>query len=123
MSAEASGQGLRVLMISSEWPSAEHPGSGIFIEQQARFLRSAGVDVDVVAFRGAKDPRRYVRAWIEVQRRVRAAEYHLVHAQFGQSGLLALPKRLPLVVTFRGSDLQGIVGRDACQDYPAGAGQ
>src|SRR5881398_1873414 len=108
MSAEASGQGLRVLMISSEWPSAEHPGSGVFIEQQARFLRSAGVDVDVVAFRGAKDPRRYVSAWIEVQRRVRAAEYHLVHAQFGQSGLLALPKRLPLVVTFRGDDLFGI---------------
>jgi teichuronic acid biosynthesis glycosyltransferase TuaC len=111
MSAEASGQGLRVLMISSEWPSAEHPGSGVFIEQQARFLRRAGVDVDVFAFRGAKDPSRYLRAWIDVQRRLRGDDHHLVHAQFGQSGLLALPKRLPLVVTFRGSDLQGIVGR------------
>src|ERR1051326_4365927 len=111
MSAEASGHGLRVLMISSEWPSAEHPRSGVFIEQQVRFLRNAGVDVEVVAFRGAKDPRRYVRAWIEVRRRLRANDHHLVHAQFGQSGLLALPKRLPLVVTFRGSDLQGIVGR------------
>src|SRR5436309_16090219 len=102
MSAEASGQGLRVLMISSEWPSAEHPGSGVFIEQQARFLRSAGVDVDVVAFRGAKDPRRYVRAWIEVQRRGSAAESHLLPAQFGPRGPPALPKPLPLAVTLRG---------------------
>src|SRR2546423_13536122 len=86
MSAEASGQGLRVLMISSEWPSAEHPGSGVFIEQQARFLRSAGVDVDVVAFRGAKDPRRYVRAWIEVQRRGGGAAYHLPAPPFGPHG-------------------------------------
>src|SRR2546430_13838224 len=35
--------------------------------------------------------------------------YHLAHAQFGQSGLLALPKGLPLVVTFRGDDLQGML--------------
>src|SRR5207247_8579766 len=37
--------------------------------------------------------------------------YDLVHAQFGMSGLLAVPKRLPLVVTFRGDDVQGIVSR------------
>jgi glycosyltransferase involved in cell wall biosynthesis len=33
-----------------------------------------------------------------------------VHAQFGQSGITALPKRVPLVVTFRGDDLEGIIG-------------
>jgi len=104
--------GLRVLMITSEWPSADHPRSGVFVEQQARFLRAEGVDVDVLPFRGAKDPRRYARAWLEARRRLRAGGHHLVHAQFGQSGILALPKRLPLVVTFRGSDLQGIVGPD-----------
>jgi glycosyltransferase involved in cell wall biosynthesis len=35
-----------------------------------------------------------------------------VHAQFGQSGLTALPKRIPLVVTFRGDDLEGIIGEN-----------
>src|SRR5439155_25330893 len=38
--------------------------------------------------------------------------YDLVHAQFGQSGVLALPTHLPLVVTFRGSDVFGIIGGD-----------
>jgi glycosyltransferase involved in cell wall biosynthesis len=98
-------------MITSEWPTADCPGSGVFVAQQVRFLRSAGVDIDVFAFRGAKSPWRYLRAWSEVRKRLRRERYDLVHAQFGQSGLLALPKRLPLVVTFRGSDLQGVVGR------------
>jgi teichuronic acid biosynthesis glycosyltransferase TuaC len=41
-----------------------------------------------------------------------------VHAQWGQSGLLALPKRLPLVVTYRGHDLHGIVGPRGSQTIP-----
>jgi len=50
-----------------------------------------------------------VGGWLRARRQLDPARYDLVHAQFGQSGLLALPKRLPLVVTFRGSDLLGIV--------------
>jgi glycosyltransferase involved in cell wall biosynthesis len=34
----------------------------------------------------------------------------LIHAHFGQSGLIAIPTKLPLVVTFHRSDLQGIWG-------------
>jgi glycosyltransferase involved in cell wall biosynthesis len=54
-----------------------------------------------------------------VQRRLRHGSYDLVHAQFGQSGLTALPKRIPLVVTFRGDDLEGIIGESG-RYIPAG---
>ena len=104
---------LRILMITSEW--ASEPGhTAHFIARQVRFLRAAGVDVDVFSFRGGRRPLRYLAAWARLRRRLSEgrARYHLVHAQFGQSGLLALPKRLPLVVTFRGDDLFGILGRD-----------
>jgi glycosyltransferase involved in cell wall biosynthesis len=47
--------------------------------------------------------------WGQVRRRIRRETFDLVHAQFGSSGLLAIPGRLPLVVTFRGSDLQGVI--------------
>src|SRR3972149_4202271 len=53
-----------------------------------------------------RQPRRMMRA----ARSLRQVSLALVHAQFGQSGLLALPSRAPLVVTYRGSDLLGIVG-------------
>lgn len=96
-------------MITSTWPRADGPSTVHFIARQARFLQKAGVDVDVFAFKGRRQPWRYALAWVAARRRLRRRQYDLVHAQFGQSGLLALPKRLPLVVTLRGSDLLGIV--------------
>ena len=101
---------IRVLMITSDWPDhASWGGTATFIPRQVDFLRSAGVSVDVFRFRGGGNPMRYATAWFGVQRRLRRERYDLVHAQFGQSGLLALPKRLPLVVTFRGDDLEGVL--------------
>ena len=100
---------IRVLMVTSEWPE---PGINItshFIKRQADFLAAAGVAVTVFPFKGRKNPFNYLKNWLRLQSKLRRERYDLVHAQFGQSGLLALPKRLPLVVTFRGSDLLGTV--------------
>ena len=111
---------IRVLMITSAWPTPGQPRTTHFIKRQADFLRAAGVQLDVFQFHGEKKLNRYVRAWVRARRQLDPARYDLVHAQFGPSGLLALPKRLPLVVTFRGSDLLGIVsdeiGRASCRE-------
>lgn len=104
---------LRVLMVTSEWPTPEHPHVAPFIVRQVEFLRKHGVTVEVVHFRGYGNPLRYLQAWIQIQSSISQAGFDLVHAQFGQSGLLAgIPKRLPLVVTFRGSDVLGVVGKN-----------
>jgi teichuronic acid biosynthesis glycosyltransferase TuaC len=100
---------LRVLMVTSEWPVQGIPRTTGFIRRQAEFVQRAGVDVDVFPFNGEKNPYNYLRAWARLRRQLQAKRYDLIHAQFGQSGLLAFPKRLPLVVTFRGSDVLGIV--------------
>ena len=112
---------LRVLMITSEWAS-DPRHTAHFIARQVRFLRAAGVDVDVFSFRGGRRPLRYLAAWARLRRRLLggATRYDLIHAQFGQSGVLALPTRLPLVVTFRGDDLFGILGP---QGRPTRAGR
>jgi glycosyltransferase involved in cell wall biosynthesis len=101
---------VRVLMITSGWPRPGRPQTTHFIKRQAEFLTAAGVDVDVLHFRGGGRPWNYALGWLRARRRLLFGRYDLVHAQFGQSGLLALPTRLPLVVTYRGSDLLGIVG-------------
>ena len=103
---------LHVLMVTSEWPTAARPEWVPFIVQQVDYLRQAGIDVDVFPFRGAKNPVNYLKAWLAAQKKMRSQNYDVVHAQFGQSGLIGLPKRLPLVVTFHGSDLQGDVSPD-----------
>ena len=101
---------LRVFMITSGWPQPGQPQTTHFIKRQAEFLRAAGVHVDVFHFKGERRPWNYVLAWFRARWHLAFGDYDLVHAQFGQSGLLALPKTQPLVVTYRGSDLLGIVG-------------
>jgi glycosyltransferase involved in cell wall biosynthesis len=103
---------MRVFMITSEWPTPQAPMKAPFLVRQVEFLRRAGIEVEVFSFRGAKNPANYFRAWRRAQRCLTRRRFDLVHAQWGQSALLALPKRLPLVITFRGNDLEGIVGRN-----------
>ena len=110
---------LRVLMVTSDWLWNSWGGPAVFIARQAEFLRREGIEVDLFPFRGSRSPGNYLAAWKEVHRRVRSGNYDLVHAQFGQSGLTALPKRIPLVVTFRGDDLEGIIGENG-RYIPAG---
>ena len=100
-------------MITSEWPTATNSYSGSFVARQVDALRELGIEVDVFHFRGAKRLMNYLAAWRGVRARLAGAKYDLIHAQWGQSALLALPKRVPLVITYRGADLEGFVGRHA----------
>jgi glycosyltransferase involved in cell wall biosynthesis len=97
-------------MVTCEWPTPEQPHLVPFVVRQVEFLRRAGVEIDVLSFRGAKNPFNYLRAWYQVQKRLRRGSYDLIHAQWGQSAPTTLPTRLPLVVTFRGGEGEGIVG-------------
>jgi len=101
---------LRVLMITSEWPSADRPERVPFLVQQVSRLRGMGVYIDLFTFKGNKNPLNYMRAWACLRLKYPLSQYDLIHAQFGQSGALALPTNRPLLVTFRGTDLQGNVG-------------
>jgi glycosyltransferase involved in cell wall biosynthesis len=98
-------------MITSEWPDRSTRPTQ-FIRRQAEFLKAAGIKLDVFAFRGRQSPLNYLAAWSRVRPQLRSGNYDLIHAQFGQSGLLAFPRprHLPLVVTFRGCDLLGTIG-------------
>jgi teichuronic acid biosynthesis glycosyltransferase TuaC len=101
---------LRVLFVSSGWPTDEHPHDSIFVARQANALRRAGAHVGVVSYAGRLDPRNYLRARRAIAREVAAGRYDVVHAHFGQS-TLAIPRSdLPVVMTFWGSDLLGVVG-------------
>jgi glycosyltransferase involved in cell wall biosynthesis len=98
---------LRVLLATSEWPSPEFPFTSPYTVQQVEFLRRAGVTVDVFSFRGSRKPLNYLKAWRALRKRLDPRRYDLVHAQHGQAGLLPWPKRIPVVVTFHGSDILG----------------
>lgn len=103
---------MRVLIVTSEWPTPERPTQVPFLVQQVEYMRKAGLAVDIFAFRGQKNPLRYLQAWLNLRRQYNLKQFDILHAHFGQCALIALPSPVPLVVTFHGSDLQGIVGTD-----------
>jgi glycosyltransferase involved in cell wall biosynthesis len=113
---------MRVLLVTSEWPTEDRPWAVPFIVRQVAFLRQAGLEVDVFPFKGRRNPLRYLGIYRRLRRQLRRGGYDVVHAHFGHSGLLAgVPKRLPLVVTFQGTDLHGIytaAGRYHPLSYP-----
>jgi glycosyltransferase involved in cell wall biosynthesis len=101
---------MRVLAITTEWPTEDQSGYVPFLPLQVGGLRRAGVQVDVFVFRGRKNPAKYARAWLRLEGLLRRQNYDVLHAHFGQCGLLALRRTRPFVVSFRGDDPIGIVG-------------
>lgn len=104
---------LRVLVLTSMYPSAKNPAAGTFVEEQVISLRKAGLDVEVMAFEGARSFRNYLRAGIRLREHLRNNSYDLIHAHYG---LVGLPSRMqfkcPVVLTYHGSDILGEVGPD-----------
>lgn len=102
---------LKVLFITTEWPTIDHPGHVPFLVQYVNALRKQGVEVGVYHFRGRANPLNYLQAWFEVRKQPQWSEAELIHAHWGQSAFITLFSRKPLVITFHGSDLQGIVSQ------------
>ena len=98
----------RLLLITSEWPvlkpSQPQPNP---VKRRAEALQGAGVSVEVFTF-PARNPYNYLAAWTRLRPRLHPRRYDLVHAQDTSDALLALPKRVPLVVSV-GTDRRRLV--------------
>ena len=99
-------------MITPGWPNKSNPSSSPFIFRQYQSLINHGIDVTVFNFKGNKNLMNYILAWVKIRILLRKNTYDLIHAQWGHTALLALYTKLPLVVTYRGMDLEGLVNKD-----------
>lgn len=101
---------MRVLALA-DLPSEGTHVEGIFIQRQIESLRRLGVQVDVMPIGGKKNSLNYVRLIGRLLHRKIPRGFDLVHAHYGLTGFFArFQRKLPLVVTYRGSDVFGIVG-------------
>lgn len=111
---------MKILIVTSEWPRFPGDLTGIHVAHQLKHLEALGVQADVFSFQGRKNPLNYWLARRDFLQRD-LSQYDLIHAHHGQSGLVALSQhQIPVVVTFHGSDLQGIrdfTGRLTWQGY------
>jgi teichuronic acid biosynthesis glycosyltransferase TuaC len=96
---------VRVLVITSMYPTPERPASGPFVRDQVEALRRRG-DVDVEVFAFPPGPAALARAAPRLRRRYRGQRFDVVHAHFGLTAWPAVLARLgPVVVTLHGNDL------------------
>lgn len=102
-------------------PTSEHlrvlaviPGNGrgtsfVFARRQVASLAHLEVDMRTFFLHSRTSPLVLLRDWGRFRREIRQFRPHLVHAHFGSvtSFFCAVSTAIPLVITFRGSDLNG----------------
>jgi glycosyltransferase involved in cell wall biosynthesis len=98
---------LRVLVLTNMFPTVAEPWFGVFVSDQTADLRSAGVDVEVLAFDARSSRREYLTAARRLRLVLRDGHFDIVHAHYGLAGAVAATqRRVPVVTTFHGSDAQ-----------------
>lgn len=99
------GSPLRVLLVTNMFPSARHPSYGIFVAEQVRSLREAGLDVEVFFFSPRETRLNYGLVLPRLVRALRSKRHDVLHTHHTYSLLLVeLARRLartpiPVVVT------------------------
>lgn len=99
---------MRVLFVTNEYPTKDTPGASPCVLEQQVALKKMGYDVDVLFIDKNKSNLNYLKAALSVfwNAQIRR-RYDVIHAHYGfYCGLTArLQWRVPVVVTYRGSDV------------------
>ncbi len=117
---------MRILAVTNMYPTRRAAWGGTFVEQQIESLKKAGVEVDLLFLDRLQEGRRvYVGMAGRLRRRVRETRPDLMHVMYG--GLIAevgtrAVKRVPVVVSFCGSDLLGDPQAGALRRFTSGLG-
>jgi len=97
---------MRILIMTSGWPSEKRPCDGVFVFRQVEALRRLNLDVNILDFRGRCNPITYFNVYVRMRHALRKCRYDLIHAHYGQAGFLAvLQRKVPVVVTLHGTEL------------------
>lgn len=96
---------MRVLVVTNQFPIPSRPSYGIFVAEQVRSLRSAGLQVDVLFFNPKKTRLNYGLSLPRVIRALRSSRYDIVHTHHTYSMVLVdvarrlAGPRVPVVLT------------------------
>ena len=104
---------MKALIMTSMYPTPANPVCGTFIRTQVECLKKEGVDVELLLLRGRFRKWDYARAIVQLRREIARGSIDVVHAHYGFVGMVARTQwNLPVVVTYHGGDLMGLVVND-----------
>jgi glycosyltransferase involved in cell wall biosynthesis len=107
---------MKVLMATAIYPTPANPAFGAFIQAQVESLRQAGVEVELLVLGGRSRKLMYPKGIFQVRQRLADGSIDLIHAHYSYVGMVARAQwRVPVVVSYLGSDLLGSIKDDQGQ--------
>jgi teichuronic acid biosynthesis glycosyltransferase TuaC len=98
---------LKVLVVTNIYPTALRPFISPFVKEQVESMREQFPDmvIDVRVIEGLRPRVAYFREMLTLPFFVKKGGYDIVHAHFGLTLISTFFVRVPIVITFHGSDL------------------
>jgi len=100
-------EGDRPLRVLAVTPLPSSRASMVHVTRQVASLEAAGVACQTFSVASRTSPRIVLREWRRLRREIRAFQPHIVHAHYGTltAFLAVLSAAVPMIITYRGSDL------------------
>jgi glycosyltransferase involved in cell wall biosynthesis len=103
---------MKVLIVTAIYPTADNPAFGSYVRTQSESLQRAGIDVEMLVLRHRHRKLIYPLAIFQLRKRLAHGTVDIAHAHYGLVGLIARTQwRVPVVVTFHGSDILGAINK------------
>lgn len=100
---------MKVLHVTTSYPTINVPQKGIFIYSQIQSLNEQGIQADVIVIKG-RGILKYLQGIFELKSKLKNNNYSLIHAHYMYVGWIAkLASELPLIISFMGNDVFGDV--------------
>ncbi len=98
---------MKVLIVTNLYPTLERPTRGIFVKEQVESMRKQFPDltIDVHIIKGDRPKGEYLIEMLRLPAIVKKGRYDVIHAHFGPVLVSLLLVRVPVIITFHGSDL------------------
>ena len=95
---------MKVLVVTSEWSSKNHPNHVPFLKDNILSLKSKDVKISIYKIKSESMSNR-LSSIFKLRKKIRDDKYDVIHIHWGYNGLFCLGLNTPVVVTFHGSDL------------------
>ena len=107
---------MKILHIVSSLPTKEKPFIKSPVVSQIESLRRNGVSIDILNLDATENILKYITGIFKIRKIIMQEKYDLIHAHYSYCGLCSVfQKRVPLLVSFMGNDLFGVINRNGRQ--------
>lgn len=109
---------MNILLITNMYPCADALTYGIFVKEQENAIckEYPNVHYTVEFIDGRYNKSEYIKSIFKIRKLIKEQHFDLIHIHYGFSGLFLLlgklPKRIPIIITLHGGDIQEEQGKN-----------